>query len=352
MTTEQLPGTHNFLSGDGNAVQAEEVPVLEEPMPDVVPEQFGNFALDPNDPLSKELEGIMGEGVMPPQTVQPQQDQVDSSQQATQTQLTADERRYQHWQREYDLKNNQYNQLNEEYERVKPYLPLVKAIEANPNLLDVLETAPKGETIEAPVQPQPPVGYNLEEADERGTESYNYRMELEDWRNKTINYQNKLIENMQTQQEEMRQNERQHQQDITAKKELQNNLMNQYGLPADIADDFVREMSAPQSRNEANLIRLYYLNHPDKRQQMLPAIQRLNMLNQGLPNQQLPNQQYMEPNQVNTPQNRQQLAERINQMQNRNIPPSVVLGQGANPPQLSEEQKFNQGLLQTKEVDY
>lgn len=328
---EQLPGTHDFLGGDGNAVPAVAPPVLEEPMADVVPEQFANFALDPNDPLSKEL----GAQATPQQTVQPQQD--------VSSQQTVDEQRYQYWQSQYDKERNENVRLNQETQRFNPYLPLIDAIEKNPNLLDALETASQGEQIKAPVQPQPPAGYDLEEASEPGTESYKYRNNLENWRNETIQYQNRLIENMMNQQKEERQSEMQRQQELSAKQQLQNNLVNQYDLPVDIADKFIKEMSAPQSKNEANLIRLFYLNHPEYRQQMLPAIQRLNNVSQP---------QYMNPTQINTPQGQQQLAQRINQMQNQQIPPSVILGQGANPPQLNEEQKFNQGLLQTQEVDF
>jgi len=336
---EQLPGTHDFLGGDGNAVPATTQPVLEEPMADIVPEQFADFALDPNDPLSQELAAQ----AKPQQTAQPQQIA------SPETQQTTDEQRYQYWQSQYDKERNENMRLQQETQRINPYLPLIDAIEKNPNLLDALETASQGEKIEAPVQPQPPADYNLEEASESGTESYKYRNDLENWRNKTIQYQNSLIENMMTQQREERQTTQQRQQESVAKQELKNNLVAQYDLPVDIADQFIREMSAPQSKNESNLIRLFYLNHPELRQQMLPTIQRLNVGNQPMGS---PNQQYMNPNLINTPQGQQQLAQRINQMQNQQIPPSVVLGQGANPPQLNEEQKFNQGLLQTQEVDF
>lgn len=336
---EQLPGTHDFLGGDGNAVPAVAPPVLEEPMADIVPEQFADFALDPNDPLSQELAAQ----AKPQQTAQPQQIA------SPETQQTTDEQRYQYWQSQYDKERNENMRLQQETQRINPYLPLIDAIEKNPNLLDALETASQGEKIEAPVQPQPPADYNLEEASESGTESYKYRNDLENWRNKTIQYQNSLIENMMTQQREERQTTQQRQQESVAKQELKNNLVAQYDLPVDIADQFIREMSAPQSKNESNLIRLFYLNHPELRQQMLPTIQRLNVGNQPMGS---PNQQYMNPNLINTPQGQQQLAQRINQMQNQQIPPSVVLGQGANPPQLNEEQKFNQGLLQTQEVDF
>jgi len=336
---EQLPGTHDFLGGDGNAVPATTQPVLEEPMADVVPEQFADFALDPDDPLSQEL----ADQAKPQQTAQPQQIV------SPETQQTTDEQRYQYWQSQYDKERNENMRLQQETQRINPYLPLIDAIEKNPNLLDTLETASQGEKIEAPVQPQPPADYNLEEASESGTESYKYRNDLENWRNKTIQYQNSLIENMMTQQREERQTTQQRQQESVAKQELKNNLVAQYDLPADIADQFIREMSAPQSKNESNLIRLFYLNHPELRQQMLPTIQRLNVGNQPMGS---PNQQYMNPNLINTPQGQQQLAQRINQMQNQQIPPSVVLGQGTNPPQLNEEQKFNQGLLQTQEVDF
>jgi len=188
-----------------------------------------------------------------------------------------DEVRYEYWQSQASKAQNQLK----EYEQIAP---LVDYIKANPYVIQNIEQGittggqqvqpnevVKEEFPEAPVKPERPRNFNREEAvSDTSSESAKYMDEMDEWRDKTDEY-NRLFTQYQTARIEETFNAQRERESAVEQARLQQasqaqqaNDIQQYavanfGADENLASEFVKEMSAPESVSMDNLWQLFLM---------------------------------------------------------------------------------------------
>ncbi len=186
-----------------------------------------------------------------------------------------DEVRYEYWQSQAAKANNQLK----EYEQIAP---LVDYIKANPYVIQNVEQGImnnqgqpeeviKEDFPEAPVKPERPRNFSREEAiSDTTSDSARYMDEMDEWRDKTDEYNRlftqyqtaKIEESFKAQRErEANAEQARIQQASQAQQasEIQKYAVANFGADENLAAEFVKEMSAPESVSMDNLWQLFLM---------------------------------------------------------------------------------------------
>jgi len=173
-----------------------------------------------------------------------------------------DEKRFEYWQSRADKLQNQMNAMQQQAVPQQAQQPMQPPVQQAP----AMESFPP-----PPDRPKKPSGFNRAEAySDPDSKSSEYLDTLEDWRGEMDEYnslkreydnvvlQEKIqgIEQSQYQREQMRQAEIVKSQQIN---EVNDYVQGHYGLSNDEAQEFIREMSDPNSLSMENLVQLYRL---------------------------------------------------------------------------------------------
>lgn len=145
-----------------------------------------------------------------------------------------EKRRYQYWQSKHDKLRQEYEQLRGQ---VQPQA--------------TSQSAPQ--RIEKPAKPQKPSNYDPNEAYQPGTQSFQYRVQMDEY---TERYQDWL----EHQTSSLEQQQQQYLQQVEAQQRLEatkQEVMYEHGLKADEAEDFIRMMTDPSMMSLENLVKVY-----------------------------------------------------------------------------------------------
>ena len=173
-----------------------------------------------------------------------------------------DEVRYQYWQSQADKMKNERDQLQQQFNHLATQQTPAQT-EPEP------EAEPEPDFPDPPEKPQKPYNFSMDEAlGDPSSESAKFVQQEQGWRDQMDEYKNLQFEYqmamMQDEREKLRtdrQNDIQRREAETAQIEQMNGvkqqIMNQYKVDPQVADDFVRVMSDPTSINLDNLWKLY-----------------------------------------------------------------------------------------------
>jgi len=176
-------------------------------------------------------------------------------------------KRFAYWQSEASKANNEKRRLEQQMELINPYMPIVRYIQENPDILNTIEKSLGGEQpqqeqgIQRPLPPQKPEYYNKSEAfNDPESESFKYREANETYREQLAEYllnkeQLREEEYKRTQQERMYVEQRNQQIGSVITK-----LTTQYGFNQSDASEFVQMFDDPKAVTFENLIQLYRFN--------------------------------------------------------------------------------------------
>ena len=242
-----------------------------------------------------------------------------------------EEQRFQYWQSKHDQKASELDAMSDKLKGYDDIAPIADYIQNNPSVLKSVARSLSGddpsvpsqeksmESLKKPTRPTKPGNYDTTEAVmDTESDSYKYRMAMEDYRDQMIDFQ----ENRELQrQEEYKQREaalveqrrayQAEQQTVSMKQQL----MNQYGYTPDRADEFVTYYSSPDSITLDNLVNLDKMRYSPSQQE------------------------------VATRQKAQTMASR-SEMAKVPTPAGIVSGQPE--PQMTDEDIFNMGLMSNK----
>jgi len=265
-------------------------------------------------------------GQQPNNQQQPPQPVAQQPGQQNQQSMNPDQQRFEYWQSQHDVVKNQLR----EFEPYKPYIDLLKQ---NPQILDVIEQTVTSESQpnlpERPQPPEIPSTYNeLEAYSDPDSASFSYRIQREKYRDSLIDYQNEMIGHMQQQNEAIREDYSSRFEQQQQVQSSRNYLINKYNMPQGIADAFIQEVQANKLMNDDNMVRLFYMNHPEYQMQQPQQMGMQQPQFRQMPPQ--PMQPQMQP----MPQGN---------LVRRNVPPSVIMGNGINQTQ-SVDAQFMDGI--------
>ena len=177
-----------------------------------------------------------------------------------------DERRFQYWQSEADKAKNENDALKQQLSQVQnmqaQMMQQQQAAQQKP-------TQEKEEFPAPPMKPERPAGFNRAEAyEDPSSPSARYVDEVEAWRDNMTEYSNLKNEYQNALVQEQVAKERnarvenikraQHQQKVNQQVgQIYQQVQGEYGLNADEAKSFVRDMSKPDSLSMDNLVELW-----------------------------------------------------------------------------------------------
>ena len=173
-----------------------------------------------------------------------------------------DKVRFQYWQSQADKMKNERDQLQQQFNHLATQQTPAQT-EPEP------EAEPEPDFPDPPEKPQKPYNFSMDEAlGDPSSESAKFVQQEQGWRDQMDEYKNLQFEYqmamMQDEREKLRtdrQNDIQRREAETAQIEQMNGvkqqIMNQYKVDPQVADDFVRVMSDPTSINLDNLWKLY-----------------------------------------------------------------------------------------------
>jgi hypothetical protein len=171
--------------------------------------------------------------------------------------------RYQYWQSQADKLKNERDQLQQQFNSLATQQQAPQQQEPEP------EAEPEIEFPDPPEKPKQPYNFSMDEAmSDPSSESAKYVQEEQGWRDEMDNYKNMQFEYQMAMMEDERnqlRTERQadiqrreaEQEQATQMSNVKQHVMNEYKVDDQVAEDFVRVMSDPQSINIDNLWKLY-----------------------------------------------------------------------------------------------
>lgn len=190
-------------------------------------------------------------------------------------------KRFAYWQSEAAKAQNQAKLLEQQISLMSPYMPVVRYIQENPNILETIEQSlgQKPQQDAGPQRPQPPqkpAEYNAVEAyNDPESTSFKYREANEQYREELANY---LLNMEQKRQEEYTraQEERQFiEQRNQQLRQVATSLTTQYGLSNDDALEFIRLYDDPKSVTLDRLVQLYRFEKGQAQPQANPKVQQM-----------------------------------------------------------------------------
>lgn len=195
----------------------------------------------------------------------------------TETPVKEDPSRMEYWQSQTDRVKNENYKLKEELEYNKNVLsPIAKIIQENPHVLDNIENLNNGNpskvsqgnqqrnSLEKPIRPEKPHSYNEVDAyNDPESDSFKYRMANDQWRDNMLGWYERVDVARQQQQQAVAMEQQ--------KQQMMNNAhsyaMNQHGLDARTATDFVQWAQNPSNITVDSLIKLYGLRNAPSQQE-------------------------------------------------------------------------------------
>jgi len=195
-----------------------------------------------------------------------------------------DKNRYEYWQSRYDKKASEFDAMSKKLEEFNNIAPIAEYIQGNPDVLKSVARSLSGDTPSVPSQeksqelpqkperPTKPMNYDASEAVmDSDSDSYKYRVALDDYRDGMIDYQERLevdrINAMKAQEQQIAQQrvayERQQ-----AEVGMVEQLQQKYGYTPEKATEFMKYYSNPESITLDNLVSLDKLRSAPSQQEL------------------------------------------------------------------------------------
>lgn len=267
----------------------------------------------------------------PEVVLEPFEDEVVQEQVANSNETAGEQteqQRFEYWQSRYDKKASEVDAISEKLKSYENVAPIAEYIQSNPEVLKQVAKSLSGDTQSVPSQeksdglpkkpqrPTKPMNYDASEAVmDADSDSYQYRVALDDYRDGMIDYQEGLevarINAMKAQEQKVVQ-QRQAYERQQAEVGMRQQLQQQYGYSPEKAEEFMQFYSTPESITLENLV------HLDKLR--------------GKPSQQ----------QIATQQKVQAMQ---NQQKRMQVPTPTAVQTGNAQPNFSDEDLFNLGLM-------
>jgi hypothetical protein len=244
----------------------------------------------------------------------------------TEAPVKEDPSRMQYWQSQTDKAKNENMRLRQELEYQNNVLsPIAEIIQKNPQVLNNIENlnngnpsnVPQGQqqrnSLDKPVRPEKPHSYNEVDAyNDPESDSFKHRMANDQWRDDMIGWYERVDVARQQHQQAVAQEQQKYQMMQNA----HSYAMNQHGLDANSANDFVRWAQNPANITVDSLVKLYTMAKAPQQQQQSQV---------------------------------QRKAEDMRTQQERlKVPRPTTIQPGESAPVLSQEDEFNQALLNKK----
>jgi len=192
--------------------------------------------------------------------------------------------RFEYWQSRYDKKASEHDALSKQLEEYNNIAPIAEYIQSNPEVLKSVARSLSGDnpsvpsqekSNEAPQRPQRPTKPNSYDANEAvmdsDSESYKYRMAMDDYREGIVDYQEAMevsrynaIKAQEQQQAQQRMAYERQQAEVGMAEQLQN----QYGYSPEKASEFMKYYSTPESITLENLVSLDRLRQAPSQQEV------------------------------------------------------------------------------------
>ncbi|MBU1101130.1 MAG: hypothetical protein KKA84_12075 [Bacteroidetes bacterium] len=178
--------------------------------------------------------------------------------------LSGEEKRFQYWQQKHDKLNNEFSQLKTQYEGVDPsFVAVAKHLQSNPALLQQVFAGKPADAVQdnqlkVPARPSRPQNFNeIEAVSDPSSESYKFRQANDLFRDQMYDYQ---MEGLRREREDFAKLRTESAQ-VTEQDHAMNNLRNEltlgYGLQGNDVNDFIKDMSDPNSMSIPNLVEYY-----------------------------------------------------------------------------------------------
>lgn len=242
-----------------------------------------------------------------------------------------EQQRYQYWQSRYDQKASEFDAMSKKIADYENIAPIAEYINSNPSVLKNVAKELSGDTPTVPSQeqsqnlpqkpqrPTKPTNYDATEAVmDADSDSYKYRVSMEDFRDSLIDYQEQreaiAYQQLKKKEQDIIQQRQVYEQEQNTVS-MKNQLINQYGYTEDKANQFVDYYASPDSLTLDNLVNLDRLRNSPSQQQ------------------------------VATQQKAQQMKSRSELSK---VPAPAGIQTGEATPQYSEEDLFNLGLMSNK----
>ena len=242
----------------------------------------------------------------------------------TEAPVKEDPSRMEYWQSQADKAQNERFKVQQELDYYRNSLgPVAQMIQNNPEVLDKLENQvngnPSGNPVQAgnqrnslqkPVRPTKPTTYNEVDAyNDPESDSFKHRAANDQWRDDMIGYREN-VDAYRMQQAQVHQENQQRQQSMNS---AYNIAMQNHGMNANQATDFVRWTQNPNNITIDNLVQLYAVKNAPQQQQQSQA--------------------------------QRKSAEMKAQQERLKVPRPTTVQTGQSAPTLSQEDEFNNALL-------
>lgn len=191
-------------------------------------------------------------------------------------------KRFAHWQSEAMREANARKDLERQLNEINPYIPIVRYIQENPNILDTIESSlgqPQAEQPKGPERPVPPTkpdGFNKAESfNDPESESFKYREANETYREQLAEF---LLNKEQQREEEYKraQEERKMVEQRNAKLQgVATQLTTQYGFSQNDAAEFISLYDNDKVVTLDNLVQLYKIQKGKVAPQTNPKVQQM-----------------------------------------------------------------------------
>ena len=242
----------------------------------------------------------------------------------TEAPVKEDPSRMEYWQSQADKAQNERFKVQQELDYYRNSLgPVAQMIQSNPEVLDKLENQvngnPSGNPVQAgnqrnslqkPVRPTKPTTYNEVDAyNDPESDSFKHRAANDQWRDDMIGYREN-VDAYRMQQAQVHQENQQRQQSMNS---AYNIAMQNHGMNANQATDFVRWTQNPNNITIDNLVKLYAVKNAPQQQQQS--------------------------------QTQRKTEDMRTQQERLKVPRPTTVQTGQSAPTLSQEDEFNNALL-------
>lgn len=192
--------------------------------------------------------------------------------------------RFEYWQSRYDKKASEHDALSKRLEEYNNIAPIAEYIQGNPEVLKSVARSLSGDnpsvpseekSNEAPQRPQRPAKPNSYDANEAvmdsDSESYKYRVAMDDYREGIVDYQEAMevsrYNAMKAQEQQVAQQRMAYERQ-QAEVGMAEQLQNQYGYSPEKASEFMKYYSTPESITLENLVSLDRLRQAPSQQEV------------------------------------------------------------------------------------
>lgn len=192
--------------------------------------------------------------------------------------------RFEYWQSRYDKKASEHDALSKRLEEYNNIAPIAEYIQGNPEVLKSVARSLSGDnpsvpsqekSNEAPQRPQRPTKPNSYDANEAvmdsDSESYKYRVAMDDYREGIVDYQEAMevsrYNAMKAQEQQVAQQRMAYERQ-QAEVGMAEQLQNQYGYSPEKASEFMKYYSTPESITLDNLVSLDRLRQAPSQQEV------------------------------------------------------------------------------------